>query len=78
MLQFKHGANKDVSGLSDKFALIVQALKALGKDNIDDHTLEKLASLLDPEERQAFMKDTQHRTAWINRVAKKLAALGGE
>ena len=78
VLQFKHGANKDVSGLSDKFALIVQALKALGKGNIDDRTLEKLASVLDPEERQAFLKDTQHRTAWINRVAKELAALGLE
>lgn len=78
VLNFKHGANKDVSGLSDKFALIVQALKALGKNNIDDPTLEKLASVLDPEERQSFMKDTQHRTAWINRVAKELVALGWE
>lgn len=78
VLKFKHGANKDVSGLSDKFALIVQALKALGKNNIDDPTLEKLASVLDPEERQSFMKDTQHRTAWINRVAKELVALGWE
>ena len=78
VLQFKHGANKDVCGLSDKFALIVQALKALGKNNIDDPTLEKLASVLDPEERQSFMKDTQHRTAWINRVAKELVALGWE
>ncbi len=78
VLKFKHGANKDVSGLSDKFALIVQALKALGKDNIDDPILEKLASVLGPKERQAFMKDTQHRTAWINRVAKELVALGLE
>ena len=78
VLKFKHGANKDVSGLSDKFALIVQALKALGKENIDDPTLEKLASVLGPEERHAFLIDTQHRTAWINRVAKELVALGWE
>ena len=73
-LSFKHGANKDVSGLSDKFALVVQALKALGKENVDDHTLEKLASILSPEERLAFLKETQHRNAWINRTAKELAA----
>ena len=77
-LNFKHGANKDVSGLSDKFALVVQALKALGKDNIDDATLEKLSSILSPEEKTAFLKDTQHRKAWINRIAKELAALGWE
>lgn len=74
-LSFKHGANKDVSGLSDKFALVVQALKALGKDNIDDTTLEKLSSILSPEEKTAFLKDTQHRKAWINHIAKELAAL---
>ncbi len=31
VLKFKHGANKDVSGLSDKFALIVQALRHWGR-----------------------------------------------
>ena len=76
-LSFKHGANKDVSGLTEKFALVVQALKAMGRDNIDLPTLEKLTSILGPEERLAFINDTQHRTAWINRVAKELVALDG-
>lgn len=75
-LSFKHAANKDISGLSDRFALVIQALKALGKDNIDETTLKKLTSVLKREEREAFVKDTQHRTAWINRVAKELVALG--
>lgn len=78
VLNFKHGANKDVSGLSEKFALVVQALKALGKESIDSVMLEKLASVLDPAERLAFLKDTQHRTAWINQVAKELLELGWE
>ncbi len=59
-LSFKHVANKDVSGLSDRFALVIQALKALGKDNIDETALKKLASILGPEERTVFLKDTQH------------------
>ena len=78
LLSFKHGANKDISGLSDRFALVVQALKAVGKDSVDQSTLEKLASILHPEERLAFLKDTQHRTAWINQVAKELVALEWE
>jgi hypothetical protein len=75
-LSFKHGANKDVSGLSDKFALVVQALKALGKDSVDALTMEKLASILNSKERLAFLNDTQHRTAWINRIAKELYVMG--
>ena len=34
-------AKKDVSGLSDRFALVIQALKALGKDNIDETCFKK-------------------------------------
>lgn len=78
VLSFKHGANRDVSGLSDRYALVVQALKALGKDRVDQSALEKLASILSPEERLVFLKDTQHRTAWINQVAKEMVALGWE
>ena len=78
VLSFKHGANKDVSGLSERYALVVQALKALGKDRVDQSAIDKLASILSPEERLAFLKDTQHRTAWIHRVAKELVALGWE
>ena len=74
-LRFKHGANKDVSGLSGKFALVVQALKALGKNRIDYLILKELSALLSPDEKRAFLADTQHRTAWINQVAKKLCAM---
>lgn len=71
-LSFKHGANKDVSGLSEKFALIIQALKALGKDNIDNKLLKRLSALLTQDEREVFLRDTQYCTVWINQVAKKL------
>lgn len=75
VLSFRHSANKDVSGLSDKVALVIQALKAMRKDGIDDRTLAKLSSALGPEDRLSFLRDTQHRTAWINRVAKELYAM---
>ncbi len=74
-LDFKHGANKDVSGLSGKYALVVQALKALGKDGVDYTVLKKLSALLTPEETREFLTVTQHRTAWINQVAKDLSLM---
>ena len=71
-LKFKHSANRDVSGLSEKSALIVQALKALGKESIDESTMQKLAASLAPYERNALLEETQHGTAWIHEIAKKL------
>ena len=62
----------------EKFALIIQALKALGKDNIDNKLLKRLSALLTQDEREAFLRDTQYRTAWINLVAKKLYDMGSK
>ena len=71
-LKFKHSANRDVSGLSKKSALIVQALKALGKERIDESTMQKLAASLAPNERNALLEETQHGTAWIHEIVKRL------
>ena len=36
VLKFKHTSNKDLAGQSYNTALITQALKALGKDGVDN------------------------------------------
>ena len=44
-IKFKRTTNKEISKLSYKTALVVQALKALGKDNIDDTIINKLSQM---------------------------------
>lgn len=51
-LEFKHRNNKNISGLSYKTATVIQALKALGKDHIDDNVIMKLRKLLSMEEKR--------------------------
>jgi len=53
-IKFKRTTNKEISKLSYKTALIVQALKAFGKDNIDDVIINKLKNDLTDEERSAI------------------------
>lgn len=74
-LSFKHGANKNISGLSYKTALVAQALKALGKNRVTDKTVGILKSRLSPEEQNAFLKETQHTTAWIHQIARKVCSM---
>ena len=45
-IQFKRTTNKEVSKLSYKTALVIQALKALGKDNIDEMVISRLQKIL--------------------------------
>ncbi len=50
-IQFKKTTNKEVSKLSYKTALTVQALKALGKEQIDDTVISRLQTMLTAEEK---------------------------
>ena len=38
-IEFKHCSSKGISGMSQKTALVTQAIKALGKENIDEENL---------------------------------------
>lgn len=71
-IKFKRTTNKEISKLSAKTALIIQALKALGKDQIDNEVIEKLKTRTTATERKAMMKEAQYATAWIYEVIKQI------
>ena len=69
-IKFKRTTNKEISKLSYKTALVVQALKALGKDNVDDMIIVKLRSTLTDSEKQALIGETKAVTSWIYEYIK--------
>lgn len=69
-IQFKKTTNKEISKLSYKSALIVQALKALGKERITDAVIVKLKSFLTSEEKQTMIIETKSVTSWVYKVIK--------
>lgn len=71
-LQFKHTANKDLAGISYKSALVIQALKAIGENQIDDELIEKLSGLLSGSEKVNILCEAQHTTAWVYAAIKKI------
>ena len=71
-IQFKRTTNKEVSKLSYKTALTVQALKALGKDKIDDMVISRLGKLLTAEEKQTMLEEAKTATSWIYEYIKQI------
>lgn len=69
-IKFKRTTNKEISKLSYKSALVVQALKALGKDNVDDAILIKLKNNLTDNEKQALLTEAKAATSWIYEYIK--------
>ncbi len=71
-IKFKRTTNKEISKLSYKTALVVQALKALGKENVDDTVIVKLKSTLTKEEKEAMLIEAKAVTSWIYEYIKTI------
>lgn len=76
-IKFNHVALKEISNMSYKSALIVQALKVLGEEYVDDKTISVLAKRVNPSEWDELLKETKYTTAWIYNVLKKASTTGG-
>ena len=69
-IEFKRTTNKEVSKLSYKTALTVQALKALGKEKIDDTVINRLTKLLTADEKKTMLEEAKAATSWIYEYIK--------
>ena len=71
-IKFKRTTNKEISKLSYKTALVVQALKALGKDNINDVVISKLKNDLTDEEKENMLTEAKAATSWVYEYIKQI------
>lgn len=71
-IQFKKTTNKEISKLSYKTALVVQALKALGKDKVDEAAIARLSKLLTKEEKKAMLAEAKAATSWKYEFIKEI------
>ena len=69
-IKFKRTTNKEISKLSYKTALVVQALKALGKDGVKEATITKLMNTLTNEEKVTLLAEAKAVTSWIYEYIK--------
>ena len=72
-IHFKHARPKAMAGLEGKFALVVQALRYLGKEGVGAREIETLRRTLSSAEKRRLLKDTRFGVDWIYEVAKKIA-----
>lgn len=72
-LRFKRTNNKnEIVGVPYKTALVIQALKAIGKENITDEVLHKLSKILSKSEKNEMLEANQRITAWVYDCIRKI------
>ena len=72
-IHFKHARPKAIAGLHGKLALVVQALRHLGKESVGTREIETLRARLTPQEKRRLLKDTRFTVDWIYGIAKQVA-----
>ena len=64
-IKFKRTTNKEISKVSYKTALTIQALKALGKENITGQVILRLKKILTDEEKEEMLVESKSATSWV-------------
>lgn len=71
-IELKHRANRDLLDCSETTCTVVQALKALGKDNVDAHVIEALAQNLSDEQADTLAMESTGLTSWVAEAIKRI------
>jgi len=72
VLAFRQSALKDTGLNLRESGLLVQALKALGKEHLDASVVATLRQWLDPKMRPRVLRDTRMVTGWIYEIIKQV------
>jgi len=72
-LELIHRANRETTVLSPSTALLVQALKTLGRARIDDAVIKILRTRLTARERSLAGREGRYVTSWVYELIKRLA-----
>ena len=69
-LQFSHRANKTIEGMSWITAMVIEALKAIGKENVDEKTIMRLKVHLTESDKEKLLSEARQTTNWIFSIIK--------
>lgn len=71
-ITFSHRANKTIEGMSQKTAMVIEALRAIGKSEIDEKVINKIRNNLTAKERENLINEGRQTTNWIYDLIKKI------
>ncbi len=69
---FKHRANREISLMTENSILLVEAVRTLGIERIDENIICRLRNRLPENEKEALLKKTAGVSEWVYEVIKKV------
>ena len=78
IIEFKHASQNETNSFSYNTNLIIQALKELGKDNVNDEVLSMISKKYSSIELNNIIEEAQNTTIWIYYKIKRMGELYNE
>lgn len=69
-LQFSHRSNKAIEGMSFITAMVIEALKAIGKESVDNKIIMQLKNRLTKNDKEKLLNESRQTTNWIFSIIK--------
>jgi hypothetical protein len=73
-IAFQRVGPKELLAKPGPSTLVVQGLRHLGQDRVDETVIRQLRDRLSASDRKALLRDARYTTDWIFEVLKKIAA----
>lgn len=73
-LEFKYRNNREISGMSPITAMIIQALKAIGKGNLNEKQFEIIRRRLSDADKVAVLNEAQQTSVWLSNTIKQICS----
>lgn len=77
-IEFKKRSNAKISGMSPMTALVIGAIKSLGKDGVTEVQIETIRKKLTEEEKTILLEEGKTASAWIYEVLRKVGEKEGD
>lgn len=71
-ISFKHRANRQISLMSEPTILVVEAIKTLGKDRVDEGVIKIMRNRLPENKRKQILEEATGVSEWIYEVIRKV------
>lgn len=72
VIKFKKVSTKEISRVSYATAVYIQAIKALGKDNITEQTITHLKKFLNENQKARMLEEAKPITSWVYEAIRKI------
>ena len=71
-IEFKRRNNGEISKMSKLTAMVIQAIKAIGKDKITNEQVEYLREKLSDKDKEKLLESGKTTSIWIYRIIRKI------